>query len=66
MAKTWGKLLKIALNGWNGCKFIYMAVMAEITVNGCELLEMAGMAGHGWKLLEWLDMAENGYSCLID
>ena len=42
MAVNCQKRLEAAVNGWNGCK----------------LLEMAKMAGYGWK---WLEMAGTGW-----
>ena len=41
----------MAGNGWNGLKWL----------EGFELLEMAGIAGNGWK---WLELTGNGWKQL--
>ena len=46
------KLLKMAVNGWDGCKELEMAV------NSWKLLNCH------WKWLGWLDMAGHGCYCL--
>ena len=49
----------IAVNGWNGCKWLEWLQMAKI---GCKWLKFVNIDGNGWMWLEWLQMAVNSWN----